>query len=829
MPDIIITPSTGKLEFVNNSAQNIRKHVFSMDDDGLSLDAPLAATSIKAPLNIINVNVDNSNTNYPFVLASGSAVTGIKTLMMDGAGGTYNPFTNIATIDISGNSATTTLASNSSQLNGQAASYYTNIPARLGYTPVNQAGDTIAGNLTVNGNFTVNGSVTAFSASNIYLSSSVLTVEDNILTLNAFSPYLRYAGIEMYDSGSGTLSQLLWDGDGDYFFLTGSSVNGKIITGPDGQTNLTSGYIPKATAGYKLGNSLIYDNGTNVAIGTTSPAQKLDVIGNIRCVPVSSAWAEGLSFSMPTTSSWGGLRWRRERANADGNHYIGYVGTDTTDDLVFGSNNAGTQIDNNIRITKAGLVGIGTSSPVAKLHVVGVISGSSFSGAGTGLTGTAASLTAGTATIANGVATGAVKSGGLEENSVITSKIADGNVTNVKLASSSVTIGSSAVSLGSTLTTIAGLTSVTSTTFVGALTGNASTATSANALNASNNYQVKNLTVSSNIALGNRNSIYSLWHGGNQDLAWKKIADITLPNALYACASFRVDVLDAEGNFGWSVNCRPMTYFVACRRSGGTYNSYDDATVSGPINDYVRAFKTSQGVYELQIRQIQDWQILIFQVELITSSGTITYATGVPSNGSTTGTAYTVVTNGYTQYLPNVSAITSSASLFSGAGTGLTGTAAGLTAGAVTNGVYTTGAQSIGGVKSFTSTMNVTGVRETMTTVAAATNVAINLNLGTIFKLTFSSTVSTFTITNTENTNVAAGNSFTLISAPDNSNAKTIAFSFVTNGAAATAVKWATFAGGTTPTATITNGKFDVFSFVYDGVNWYGFTGGLTY
>jgi hypothetical protein len=163
---------------------------------------------------------------------------------------------------------------------------------------------------------------------------------------------------------------------------------------------------------------------------------------------------------------------------------------------------------------------------------------------------------------------------------------------------------------------------------------------------------------------------------------------------------------------------------------------------------------------------------------------------------------------------------TLSATTFTGA---LNGNAA-----TVTNGVYTTGAQSIGGVKSFTSTMNVTGVKETMTTVAAATNVAINLNLGTIFKLTFSSTVSTFTITNTDNTNVAAGNSFTLISAPDNSNAKTLAFSFITNGVTA-AVKWPTFSGGTTPTATITSGKFDVFSFVYDGVNWYGFTGGLTY
>ena len=51
------------------------------------------------------------------------------------------------------------------------------------------------------------------------------------------------------------------------------------------------------------------------------------------------------------------------------------------------------------------------------------------------------------------------------------------NIGNASLVNSSVTIGSTAVALGATATTIAGLTSVTSTTFVGALTGNASTAT----------------------------------------------------------------------------------------------------------------------------------------------------------------------------------------------------------------------------------------------------------------------------------------------------------------------------------------------------------------
>lgn len=61
------------------------------------------------------------------------------------------------------------------------------------------------------------------------------------------------------------------------------------------------------------------------------------------------------------------------------------------------------------------------------------------------------------------------------------------SIPNSALTNSSITVGSTAISLGSSATTIAGLTSVTSTTFVGALTGNASTATSATtATNATN-------------------------------------------------------------------------------------------------------------------------------------------------------------------------------------------------------------------------------------------------------------------------------------------------------------------------------------------------------
>lgn len=60
-------------------------------------------------------------------------------------------------------------------------------------------------------------------------------------------------------------------------------------------------------------------------------------------------------------------------------------------------------------------------------------------------------------------------------NGAVTLK--DGGITNPKLVNSSLTIGNTAISLGSSVTALDGLTKVTSTDFIGNLTGNASTAT----------------------------------------------------------------------------------------------------------------------------------------------------------------------------------------------------------------------------------------------------------------------------------------------------------------------------------------------------------------
>ena len=78
----------------------------------------------------------------------------------------------------------------------------------------------------------------------------------------------------------------------------------------------------------------------------------------------------------------------------------------------------------------------------------------------------------------------------IADDAVRTAAIADGDVTNVKLLNDSVTIGSTEVDLGATATTLAGLSSVTSTSFVGALTGNASTATKIASITNSNIVQL---------------------------------------------------------------------------------------------------------------------------------------------------------------------------------------------------------------------------------------------------------------------------------------------------------------------------------------------------
>jgi len=89
--------------------------------------------------------------------------------------------------------------------------------------------------------------------------------------------------------------------------------------------------------------------------------------------------------------------------------------------------------------------------------------------------GTLSSLSvSGNATAANFV--GTLNGSGANVTSINADNISSGTLNQTRLANAAVTLGSTALTLGDTVTSIAGLSSVTSTSFVGALTGAATTA-----------------------------------------------------------------------------------------------------------------------------------------------------------------------------------------------------------------------------------------------------------------------------------------------------------------------------------------------------------------
>ena len=190
------------------------------------------------------------------------------------------------------------------------------------------------------------------------------------------------------------------------------------------------------------------------------------------------------------------VRYNFGSANSGGTLYGAWTVNGNISATNLSGTNTGDQTIGNGTITIAAGTGIGvgtsntfTMNQSGATTVTITNSGVTSNVAGTGISVSGAT---GAVTITNsspnathtGDVTGATALT-IANDAVTTVKILNANVTNAKLANSSLTIGSTAISLGATATTIAGLTSVTSTTFVGALTGNATTATALTSMNIS--------------------------------------------------------------------------------------------------------------------------------------------------------------------------------------------------------------------------------------------------------------------------------------------------------------------------------------------------------
>ena len=127
----------------------------------------------------------------------------------------------------------------------------------------------------------------------------------------------------------------------------------------DDKVSGTTNYISKFTGSNSIGNSQIYDNGTNLGVGTTSPSYKLDVSGtgrftddlNIVAVTPRLKLTDGNSTFLLSTNTSG----------------EGIIKTEGTSKNIRFFNNSGETV----RINGGGNVSIGNTNNTYKLDVSG--------------------------------------------------------------------------------------------------------------------------------------------------------------------------------------------------------------------------------------------------------------------------------------------------------------------------------------------------------------------------------------------------------------------------------------------------------------------------
>jgi len=301
--------------------------------------------------------------------------------------------------------------------------------------------------------------------------------------------------------------------DGTDTFITGGTYTqgtGAIALGRnDGQTVTLSGTIDLIESGSiadnlitltdNKGNSntlqvnaiddLSYDSdwGLNVGgTGTITSAFGLPFItgatfgADVLTFKMNDGLESDITVSIPVAS---------DTFSTGGTFSNGTLTIDLNDNSDFDVTGLWTNIPNSALVNDSVTIGstsIDLGATSTTLAGLSSVTSTSFVGELTGNASTATALANGqnfsisgdiTASAISFDGTGAVAlSATIDNDAVTTAKILNANVTNAKLANSSLTVGSTSIALGATATTLAGLTSVTSTSFVGALTGNASTA-----------------------------------------------------------------------------------------------------------------------------------------------------------------------------------------------------------------------------------------------------------------------------------------------------------------------------------------------------------------
>ncbi len=278
------------------------------------------------------------------------------------------------------------------------------------------------GNQTITGSLYISQDLIVAGSSSIQnISSSIVNIADNIITVNALNPSVRFGGLAVIDSGSSpqVSGSMLFDSVNDQWVFVHQNqsaiTSSVLLMGPatfdslGSETYLTQNRIPKGSGIEHLNDSNITDTGTKVSINSN-----LEITGSIKSTTTTLISSSAQITTLPSVD---------------------------TDDLTEGTTNK-YYLDSRVK---------------TKLDAENVISGSSqvFSN----VSGDVVIASNGVATIqANSVALGTDTSGDYVAslvagtNITLTNNSGEGATPTIALTNNSITIAGQSTSLGGTIT-----------------------------------------------------------------------------------------------------------------------------------------------------------------------------------------------------------------------------------------------------------------------------------------------------------------------------------------------------------------------------------------
>jgi hypothetical protein len=219
----------------------------------------------------------------------------------------------------------------------------------------------------------IKGDLTVYGTQSVsYITSSQLNISTNIITVNTSTPSIRFGGLAVIDSGSastGLTGSILWDSQNNHWVYSnpsGSSYSGgMLISGPRASTlgseeGTTNNALMKGQGGDHITSSGMFESGSNIGIGTSSPDEKL-VVGSQTtnaAVKIYGDATGGDSFVKFAADS------NQVKAQIKGTKLGANDGK-----LVLSTLQGGTITD--VITVYSASVGIGTSSPNTRLQILG--------------------------------------------------------------------------------------------------------------------------------------------------------------------------------------------------------------------------------------------------------------------------------------------------------------------------------------------------------------------------------------------------------------------------------------------------------------------------